>query len=150
MDSIVGMLETEMTQFYTALSKTASKPANSSKVEWLEDRLFPRKSSLAASATSAAGTITVATGEGAYFNVNDFVRNEITGEGMAVTGVSTDTVGVTRGVGGVAAASSASGAELVITGNASLQGATLPAPKVLKRTTVFNYSTPRESLALAA
>ena len=141
MSEIVGMLETDMTQFTTALMKVRSKPANSTKVEWLEDRLFPRKSALAASATSAASSIDVTTGEGSYFNVGDLVRNTLTGEAYEVTGVTTDAVGITRSVGTVAAASSASaGAELVIIGNAALQGATAPTAKVTERTAVYNYT----------
>ena len=35
MSDIVGQLETDMTQFTTALMKVRSKPATSSKVEWL-------------------------------------------------------------------------------------------------------------------
>lgn len=140
MSEIVGRLETDMTQFTTALMKVRSKPAHSSKVEWLEDRLFPRVSALAASATSAASSIDVTTGEGVYFNVGDLVRNTLTGEAYEVTGVTTDAVGITRSIGSVAAASSASaGAQLVIIGNASLQGATAPTSKVVERTAVFNY-----------
>lgn len=141
MSDIVNTLESDMTQFTTALMKVASSPANSTKVEWLEDRLFPRKSSLAASATSAAASITVATGEGAYFIVGDVVRNTLTGEAYGVSGVTTDTVGITRSVGSVAAASSASaGAELVILANASLQGATIPTSKVVERVAQYNYT----------
>lgn len=140
MSEIVGMLESDFTQFTTALMKVRSKKANSTKVEWLEDRLFPRKSALAASATSAASSISVSTDEGAYFNVGDLVRNALTGEAYEVTGVTTDSVGITRSIGSVAAASSASGAELVIIGNASLQGATAPTSKVVERTAVYNYT----------
>lgn len=141
MSEIVGRLETEMTQFTTALMKVRSKAAHSSKVEWLEDRLFPRLSALAASATSAASSISVTTDEGAYFNVGDLVRNTLTGEAYEVTGVTTDSVGIARSVGTVAAASSASaGAQLVIIGNASLQGADTPTSKVVERTAVYNYT----------
>lgn len=140
MSEIVGLLETDYTQFTTALMKVRSKPAQSTKVEWLEDRLFPRKSALAASATSAATSIDVTTSEGAYFNVGDLVRNALTGEAYEVTGVTSDAVGVTRSIGTVAAASSASAAELVIIGNASLQGASTPTAKVTERTAVYNYT----------
>jgi hypothetical protein len=141
MSDIVGRLETDFTQFTTALMKVRSKAANSTKVEWLEDRLMPRKSALAASATSAASSIDVTSGEGVYFNVGDLVRNTLTGEAYEVTGVTTDAVGITRSIGTAAAASSASaGAELLIIGNASLQGATAPTAKVVERTAVYNYT----------
>lgn len=140
MSDIVGLLETEWTQFTTALMKVRSKPANASKVEWLEDRLFPRKSALAATASAATASMDVTAGEGIYFNVGDVVRNALNGEAYEVTGVTTDSVGITRSVGTVAAATSASGAELVIIGNASLQGATIPASKVVERVAQFNYT----------
>jgi len=140
MSDIVSNLEAEYTQFTTALMKVRSKPAHSTKVEWLEDRLFPRKTALAASAASADSTITVTTGEGSYFIIGDLVRNALTGEGYEVTSVSANSAAITRSIGSVAAASSASGAELVIIGNAALQGATLPTPKILERTAQYNYT----------
>lgn len=140
MSEIVGQLETEWTQFTTALMKVRSKPANSSKVEWLEDRLFPRKSALASSATSAATSVDVTAGEGTYFIVGDVFRNAITGEAFEVTGVTTDAVGVTRSIGTVAAATAASGGELVLIGNASPQGGTLPTSKVVERVAQYNYT----------
>jgi Family of unknown function (DUF5309) len=140
MDDVIDMLEVDITQFTTALMKVASTPATSSKVEWLEDRLFPRLSALAASATSAATSLDVTTDEGQYFNVGDVVRNAVSGEAYEVTGVTTDAIGVTRSIGSVAAATSASGAELVIIGNAYLQGARLGTPKVLQRVNQYNYT----------
>ena len=141
MSDVVDTLESDFTQFTTALMKVRSKPANSSKVEWLEDRLFPRKSALAASATSAATSIDVTAGEGVYFNVGDLVRNTLTGEAYEVTGVTTDAVGITRSVGTVPAASSASAnAELIIVANAALQGARAPTAKVTERVAAFNYT----------
>lgn len=140
MSEIIGQLENDMTQFTTALMKVRSKAANSSKVEWLEDRLFPRKSALAASATSATTTINVTAGEGAYFNIGDAFRNAATGEAMEVVSKATDALGVTRALGSVAAASAASGTELVILGNAALQGATIPTSLVTKRVAQYNYT----------
>lgn len=140
MSDIVGMLETEWTQFTTALMKVRSKPANSSKVEWLEDRLFPRKSALAITASAGTGALDVTAGEGIYFNVGDVLRNAVNGEAFEVTGVTSDSLGVIRSVGTVAAATSASGAEIVILGNAALQGATAPSSKVVERVAQFNYT----------
>ena len=140
MSDIIDTLESDFTQFSSALMKVRSKPANSSKVEWLEDRLMPRKSALAASATSATGSIDVTANEGVYFNVGDLVRNTLTGEAYEVTGVTTDAVGITRSIGSVAAVSSASAnAELIIVANAALQGARAPASKVVERVAAYNY-----------
>lgn len=141
MDNEIAMLDTDLSQFTTLLMRVNSRPAISSKVEWLEDQLFPRLSSLSASATSAAGTVAVATGEGTYFKLNDVFRVATTGEAMAVSAApSSDTVGVIRSVGSVAAASAASGAELVIIGNASPQGAGLGKRAVTERVAQYNYT----------
>jgi hypothetical protein len=59
---------------------------------------------------------------------------------MKVTSISTDTVTVTRGLGGVTAASSASAAELLIVSNASTQGATLPTRKIMVKAVAYNYT----------
>lgn len=141
MDDELKILEPEYTQFYTILQKLSSKPANSSKVEWLEDQLFPRLSSLSASITSGAGTMVVASGEGPYFRFGDIVRIPSTGEAVAVSAApSTDTVGIIRSVGAVAAASAATSGKLVIIGNASAQGASLGKRAVTQRVAQYNYT----------
>lgn len=141
MEDQIAMLHDDTTQFVTALQRVASKEAHSSKIEWLEDQLFPRLSTLAASATSGAGTISVASGTGAYFRQGDIVRVATTGEALGVSAApSTDTVGVVRSVGATAAASAASGVDLVIIGNASAQGASLGVRAVTKRVAAYNYT----------
>lgn len=139
MDDVIAMLDPDVSQFTTMLMKVASSPAYNTKIEWLEDQLFPRLTTLAASATSAAGTIDVATDTGAYFRANDLIRIGSTGEALLVTAVSTDTLGVTRSIGSVAAASAASGVDVVIVGNAAAQGATLGTRKITKRVAAYNY-----------
>ena len=80
------------------------------------------------------------TGEGAYFRVNDMVRNCATGEMMKVVSLTGDNLTVTRAIGGVTAVTSASAAQLLITGNASAQGADLGTEKVTVRVLGFNYT----------
>ncbi len=141
MDPVVAFLDPDQSQFTTMLMKLSSKPAFSSKVEWIEDQLMPRVSTLAASATSAAGTISVATNTGAYFKSGDICRIVSTGEAVAVSAApSTDTVGLSRAIGATSAASAASGVDIVILGNASLQGASLPTRKMTKKTAAYNYT----------
>lgn len=139
MNEEIAMLDPDTTQFTTMLMQLGSKPAVREKINWLEDELFPRLSGLAASATSAATTLTVTTNQGAYFRARDLVRNANTGEMYLVTSISTDTLTVTRAIGAVAAASSASGVDLVITGNAAVQGATLGTRHITKKVLGYNY-----------
>ena len=141
MDREIAMLHDNTTQFTTALQRVASKECHSSKIEWLEDQLFPRLSTLAASITSAAGTMTVATDEGVYFRKGDVVRIASTGEAVAVSAApSTDTVGIIRSIGATAAASAAAAVDLVIIGNAAAQGASLGVRKVTERVAAYNYT----------
>jgi hypothetical protein len=140
MDREIAMLDKDVSQFTTMLMRVAKKKAISSKVEWLEDQLFPRLSALSASITAASATMPVTAGEGAYFRVGDVIRIPVSGEAVAVSAApAADVVGITRSVGSVAAATAASGAELVIIGNASAQGASLGVRKVTERVAQYNY-----------
>jgi hypothetical protein len=131
MDDVVGMLDPQTSQFTTMLMKIAQKKARNQKVEWLEDQLFPRLASVAAGGyTNVATTINVTAGQGQFFRSGSFVRNARTGEGF-----------VTRGIGAVAAAAGNAGDQLLIVGNASMQGAGLGTMKVAKRVMNYNYNT---------
>lgn len=134
------LLDVDENQFMTILNKLPSQPAVREKVEWLEDQYFPNLSALAASATSAATTLDVTTGQGDYFRAGDLVRVGSTGEVVEVSSVATDALTVTRSVGSVAAASAASGVELLIIGNAAAQGADYGTLKVQVRAAAYNYT----------
>ncbi len=140
MEDDFRLLDPDESQFMTILNKLPSKPAIREKINWLEDEYFPRLATLAASATSAASSIDVDTGEGEYFRVGDLVRNFLTGEMLEVTGITSDTLGVTRSIGDVAAASSQSGADLLIVSNAAAQGADVGELKATTRTLGYNYT----------
>jgi len=141
MSERIGKLQPDTTQFTTMLQKIGSKKATREVIDWLEDEYMPRVSGLAASATSATTSLTVTTGEGAYFRAGDVARITVSGEAVKVTSVSTDTLTVTRSWGDVAAATAASGtANLVIVGNVSAQGATSGTAKVVKRVRGYNYT----------
>lgn len=139
MDPTIGLKETDNAQFMTILKKLPSVDATQTEVRWLEDRLFPNRTTLAASATSAASSLDVATGTGVYGRVGDIVYIEQTGEKLEITGITSDSWGVTRSIGGVVAATAASGGGLVIIGNASAQGADTGTLKSTDRTLGFNY-----------
>lgn len=140
MDNEIKMLDPDESQFTTMLMQLGSSPAVREQINWLEDQLFPRLSALAASALSSATTVTVTTGQGAYFRAKDIVRVASTGEAFSVTSISTDTLTVVRALGGVAAASAASGVDLLIVGNAAAQGATLGTRHITKKVLGYNYT----------
>lgn len=140
MDPSIGLKETDNAQFMTILKKLPSVDATQVEVRWLEDQLFPNRSTLAASATSAATTLDVATGTGVYFRAGDIVYIESNGEKVEVVSIATDTLTVTRSIGGVAATTAASGVGLVIVGNAAAQGADTGTLKSTDRVLGFNYT----------
>lgn len=140
MEDAFALLDPDTSQYMTILNKLPSKVATREKVNWLEDELFPNLTTLAASATSAATTVSVATGTGTYFRAGDLVRVVSTGEMLEVTSVSSDTLTVTRSVGGVAATSAASGGDLLIVSNAAAQGADYGTLKATKRVLGYNYT----------
>jgi len=141
MRDAITMLEADNTQFTQALMRIRKESAHNPKVEWMEDQLFPRKSALAASATSAETTLVVTTSEGYYFRVGDVVREASTGEALEVTAVAASSITVTRELGSVTAATAGLplGAELWIVGNASVEGATMGTRKITQRTGAYNY-----------
>lgn len=140
MDNQIKMLDPDESQFTTMLMQISSKDSVREQINWLEDQLFPRLSALAASAASADTTLVVTTGQGAYFRAKDIVRIATTGEAVSVTSISTDTLTVVRALGGVTAASAASGGDLLIVGNAAAQGATLGTRHITKKVLGFNYT----------
>ena len=140
MDPEIAMLDPDTSQFTTILMRVASRPAESTKVEWLEDELFPRLSSVASGGATNGANIVVAAGEGVYFRAGDIVRNARTGVAVKVASVSTDTLTVSNALGRVAFAAAAAADQLLIVGNAANQGAGLGTRKVTKRVAQFNYT----------
>jgi hypothetical protein len=140
MDPKIGLKETDNAQFMTILKNLPSTNATQTEVRWLEDQLFPNRSTLSASASSADAAVSVATGTGVYFRVGDILFVESTSEKLEVTGVTSDALGVTRSIGGVAAASAQTGTGVLVVGNASAQGADTGTLKSTDRVLGYNYT----------
>lgn len=141
MDEVIGQIDDDESVLAGLLMKIPTRPAISSKVEWLEDEPHPRYTNLSASYLVGASTITVTTGTGAYFKAGDVIRNELTAENMLVTAVATDTLTVTRGIGSVAAAASSGTTDgIVRIAMAATQGATIPTLIQTKKVAQFNYT----------
>ena len=140
MDEAIAMLDPDTSQFVTMLQRVGRTVAESTKVEWLEDQLFPRLSSVSSGGASDGATITVATGEGAYFRIGDVIRNAKTGVAARLLGVSGDVLTPSNALGRVAFAAHTAGDQLLIIGNASAQGATLGTRKITRRVAQYNYT----------
>lgn len=93
------------------------------KFSWLEDSSKARFGSQAGGATSGAGTIAVAAGQGVNYQQWDQVLNTRTNEQFRVDSVATDTLTVTRGIGSTATAM-LNGDELYLIGTAQPEGDT--------------------------
>lgn len=140
MSEVIGKRQVDRASFKTMLEKIGTKPATREKINWLEENLVARVSTTAASAATADTAFTVTTGHGnTVFRLYDTVRVTSTGEGLLVTSVSANSIGVTRSWGETAAATAQTGAQLVIVGNAATQGATLGTVQYDQRTAQYNY-----------
>lgn len=140
MDDVITMLDPDVSQFTTLLMRVARKDAFSTKVEWLEDQLFPRLSAVVSGGATDGATITVTAGTGAYFRPGDVVRNAHTGVAVVITSIATDTLTPGLAIGAVTFAAHSASDQLVIVGNASAQGASLGTRAVTQRVRQFNYT----------
>jgi hypothetical protein len=142
MDSKVGMLDTDNTQFTTLMMKLPASTASSFKEEWLEDQFLPKNTALSASALSSDTALAVTTSEGVYAKSGDIGKFVQTGEAFRITNVTASAWTVVRGIGTVTAATAASGTSqggIIIVNGSNEQGAELPTAMVTEKTANYNY-----------
>lgn len=113
------------------------------KVEWMEDTMSPRSSTLAANISSTgATTFTVASGHGTYFKAGDVLL--INSELVWVESVSGDTITVAssggRGFGGTTPATHTSGDTVELATIARLEGAVATTGHTTTITAPYNYT----------
>lgn len=119
-------LEDNQGALFVTANVLGSGKAAQYEIKWHTKELRPKTDVLAASATSSDVSLTVT--NGSYFQTDDLIKSPTTGETMLVTGVTSNTVGVSRSWGAVAAADIANAAEIMILGphygeNAQLRAA---------------------------
>ena len=117
------------------------RSATSTVHQWLEDQLLPNADAIDDASIAAPTTETsfdVANGD--RFRVGDQVQPQGSGEVMFVTGVSSNTLTVTRGYGGTTPTSLSDGLALQILGNAALEGDDAPAARFTNRVRKSNYT----------
>ena len=138
----IAMLDPDTSQFMTILQRLPSTVATQVKVNWLEDQLFPNRSTIASAsgtAGSATTSISVATGEGAYFRAGDIVYAEASALKYLVSSVLVDVLTLAV-IGATSSATAQTGTGLLIVGNASRQGADTGTIKATVRAVNFNYT----------
>lgn len=140
MSNTIADLDIDESQFTTMLMSLPSTPARATKVNWLEDSFLPNYTTVATCATSIATNLVVATNTGPYFVAGDLVRNVNKGDAMVVTATYTSSIDVTRAIGSATASAAATGDILLIVGQASAQGSSLPTAKQTKKQSQYNYT----------
>jgi hypothetical protein len=136
---LVGLIS----PFDTPLLDAIGSPrysAKSTRHEWFEDQLNPNFSAV----NNGAGYDDAATSwvvdDGAVFRVGDIIRPEGSDEVLQVTGISTNTLTVTRGYGGSTAAAVADNQKVSVIGHAALEGEDAAAANYRARQRKENYS----------
>lgn len=118
-----------------------SRSATSTRHEWLEDALLPNTDKISdSSITSATGETSFDVANGDRFRVGDQIQVEGKREVMFVTGVSSNTLTVTRGYGGTTAQAIANNDVLRILGNAALEGDDRPSARFTTRVRQSNWT----------
>ena len=139
MNPVIQQIENDVAPLVVALTKAGNKPARSQTVQWLEDQLVPRRTTLAIAALIGDLTITVAASTGQFFRARDVLRFVNNGEQVVVTGVAGDVLTIVRAQGNVAATAVAINTDILKVGNAALEGATLGTLLQTKKVAASNF-----------
>lgn len=138
-DKGIMLLEPKKYPIQVIMRKLAKKKVNSPKFEWTEDELNPKTDTTSAAATAAATSISVS--NYTRFLSGDIVRVPSTGEVMKCTADgAASAISVSRGLGSSVASDIASGAELLIIGNANQENATMRTRLTTQATKLYNYT----------
>jgi len=141
MASEIALLEPDAAPLTVLLKQMAGKKktAINPKYNWMEDELAPRWDAINYSTGYTAGDTSIVVDNGSYFKIGDVIKNASSGEQMLVTGVSTNTLTVTRGWGSTSATTAANDAVITILSNASAEGSTRPELKSTQEVEKTNY-----------
>ncbi len=132
------MLDPEVTPFLNLTMKIPKTTIGDPKYLLFEDQDRECWTTLAEALDNSETGIDVA--DGTLFHAGMRALIVETGEVVTVSGVSTNTLTVTRGSLGTTAAAAVSGGSVLIMGNRSYEGDTLPNIKTTVPTTLYNYA----------
>lgn len=137
-DSIF-LLQPDAAPLVQIMAKAKKKDTINPKFTWFERDLFPKRDTVGTGAANTSTATTFVVAHGSYFRTYDVIRDETTGEQMLVTGVSTNTLTVSRAW-GVTTINTITAAEyIVVLGNANEEGAGSPGIKSETETECYNY-----------
>ena len=119
----------------------APRAAGSTYHEWLEDTLLPNKDTINDASVDGSGYSTSFTvSHGSYFRVGDQIQGAGSSELILVTGISDNTISVTRGYGGTTEETLSDAQTLHILGNAALEGDDAPTARFTNRQRLGNWT----------
>jgi len=137
---LIGIISPYETPLLDALGDPM-REATSTHHEWLEDKLLPNKDAINDSTwTDPSSDTEFDVDNVSRFRVGDQIQVEESEELMLVTGISGDTLTVTRGYAGTTAEALADDQVINILGNAALEGADKPSVRFTNRTRHGNYT----------
>lgn len=121
------------------LSKLRSEEVDDPEFYWYEKELLPRRDKINLGAGYSAAATSIVVDNGSYFRIGDIVLVERTKERLRVDNVSTNTLTITRSLGGTAAAAMLDNDDLMIIGSSNEEGAVSRVIKTVKEAAVYNY-----------
>lgn len=141
MSKDIALLKPEKAPLTVILKRMGTKPASNAIFNWLEDNLQARWSKFdGTTETSPTESVKVAVGDGALFAVDDIIKVPRTNEIMRVVSKANDVLTVTRGFGETEASNLNAGDDLLIIGNARVEGGLGADPLSTITATRFNYT----------
>ena len=135
----IYLLEPSSNPLTLLLGKMGKASAKNPKFEWVEDEAMPILDTVNGTFTTTTLT-TFLVDNGTYFTTNVTIKNTRSGEIMLVTGVSTDTLSVTRNLWGTAPAAINDADELIILGGMAAENADAMNPREVKKANAYNYT----------
>lgn len=139
MSSKINLLDPDASKLTTLTRQLERRKTGNPQFSHLEDDLEPRFDAVNNGAGYNSSATSIVVDNGAYFAEHYLVHNTRTGENIRVTGVSTNTLTVVRGIGSTAAAMNDND-ELLIVGVAQPEGDTSRPARSSNPTKVTNYT----------
>lgn len=136
----IDVLEPDAAPLTQLTKKIEKKVAVNPDFKWMEEESLVKTGAAAATITAGITQVSVTTGQGVRFRIGDVVKVVATGEQVLVTGVSSDTLDISRAWGTTVAGSVAADGVLLIVGNANEEHATKRAFKIGDQSPKTNYT----------
>lgn len=140
MSETIALLKPREFPFTVLTKRMGTRPVMNPKFEWMEQSYMSAWSQINYAAGYADSATSIVVDDGTVFAIGDVVKIPRTSEQMLVTGVSTNTLTVTRAYGVTAAAALLDNDKVLVIGNAAMQGSGASAEKYNSPTAVYNYT----------